>query len=224
MDANTSTGAPRYLRLFWDLDGTLTDSREGMVRSVAFALESVGREVDEATLDRFIGPPVVWSFRTFYGLEGEELARAIERYRHRYLRQGWRENRLVPGIEPLLGALRDAGVSMAVATVKPRPAAERILAHLGLGGYFDALYAPGAYGLEADKEDVLGEALGGRVWQGPGGAAMIGDHEGDIRAARVWGLDGIAVLYGYGDPEALRAAKPAAVAADVRELGSLLFA
>jgi phosphoglycolate phosphatase len=219
----SAVGRTRYDRLFWDLDGTIADSREGMLRSVAYALEALGRTVDDGTLERFLGPPVVRSFRAFYGLDGEELSRAVSLYRDRYLQLGWRESRVMPGIGTLLEDLRRAGVPMAVATVKPRPAAGRILAHLGLSACFDALYAPSAYGLAVDKSDVLAMAVGGQTWQGPGCAAMVGDHEDDMRAARARGLDGIAVLYGYGDRQALRAASPTAMAADAADLRRVLF-
>lgn len=213
----------RYAHLFWDLDGTLIDSRQGIVRSVAFALRELGREVNAATLDRFAGPPLVRSLRRFYGLEGEDLARAVALYRERYLRVGWLESRPVPGIEALLCDLARAPAAMSVATLKPQPAAARVLGHFGLARYFDAVYAPSGYGLGVDKTEVLAAALGGGAWQGPGRAVMIGDHEDDMRAAGAAGMDGIAVLYGYGDREALWAAGPTAFAAGIADLRRLLL-
>lgn len=223
MSRSTTAPALPYAQLFWDLDGTITDSYDGIVRSVMFALQQLGRKVEETTLDRFAGPPLVRSFQMFYGLEGEELARAVDLYRDRYLRVGWQESHLVPGVGRLLRDLHRTGVPMSVATVKPRSTAERILDHFRILRCFDAVHGPAAYGLAVDKTDVLGEALGGGAWQGPGRAAMIGDHEEDMRAAKTFGVDGIAVLYGYGDRQALLAAKPAAIAADAGDLRRLLL-
>ena len=223
MKRRTPVAAPRYAHLFWDLDGTLTDSRDGMLRSVAFALERLGVQADAETLERFLGPPLVRSFRGLCGLEGEALSRAVALYRDRYLRVGWLENRLVPGIEDLLRDLAGAGVAMTLVTVKPRPTAERILEHFDLGRYFAAVSAPARYGLAADKADLLAEAMGGGPWSDPGRSAMIGDHEDDMRAARLAGIDGIAVLYGYGNRQALLAARPVAVAGDACALRRLLL-
>ncbi len=219
--AARAAGTP-YARLFWDLDGTLTDPREGIVRSAAAALARLGGSVDPALLDRFIGPPLARSFRTYGGLDADEAALAVRYYRERYEAVGWRENRLVPGIDALLADLGRAGVRMAVATVKPRPTAERILAMFGLLSYFERVHAPEVAEIGMDKGEVLGRAVGGRIWPGPGRAAMIGDHEDDMRAARHWGLAGIAVLYGYGDRQALMDASPVATAADVAALRALL--
>lgn len=224
MSADTPASGPQtYRKLFWDLDGTLTDPRDGIVRSVTYALERLGRTVDPQTLELFIGPPLARSFRAHYGLGDKELARAVALYRERYGRVGWRENHPVPGIEPLLGDLARGGVTMAVATLKPRPMAERILDHFGLSAFFDGVYGPAPETALADKGDILGEALAGRPWGGPGRAAMIGDHEDDVRAARRWGLDGVAVLYGYGERGALLAAGPTVTAVDSDALRAILL-
>lgn len=216
-------GLEPYRQLFWDLDGTLTDPRDGIVRSVTYALERLGRTVDRRTLERFIGPPLAHSFRVHYGLGDEELAQAVALYRERYGRIGWRENRPVAGIEPLLRDLARRGVAMAVATLKPRPLAERILDHFGLRPLFAGVYAPAPEIALADKRELLGEALAGRPWGGPGRAAMVGDHEDDVRAAHRWNLDSVAVLYGYGERAALLAAGPTATAVDADALRAILL-
>jgi phosphoglycolate phosphatase len=223
MMSGTGRPAPAYGHLYWDLDGTLTDPRQGMVRCLEYALGQLGRAVDHERIERFIGPPLARTLSEQYGLEGEELARAVALYRERYQRLGWRENAPVPGIEALLSDLAAGGTVMAVATVKPWPMAERILTTFGLRGFFRAVHGPSPQAQFADKADILGQALGARPWAGPGRAAMIGDHEEDMRAARQWRLDGIAVLYGYGDRDAMLAELPVASAASVAELRTLLL-
>jgi phosphoglycolate phosphatase len=215
--------ALRYGRLFWDLDGTLTDPRDGIVRSVAHALAALDIPVDPGGLPRFIGPSLARSFREQYGLQGDALEHALALYRERYARMGWRENVPVAGIAELLGDLGRAGARMAVATLKPKPMAERILAHFGLRRHFEAVYGADPALFAQDKSEILVAALAASAPPGGARSVMIGDHEDDVRAARRCGIDAIAVAWGYGDGEAVRGAAPTAVAPDVADLRRLLL-
>ncbi len=215
---------PRYPLLFWDLDGTLTDPKEGITKSVQYALLRLG--IPAPDLDRltpFIGPPLLTSFQEFYGLDLATAEQAVRYYRERFEQDGIFENKVFPEIPPLLAELRQSGVRMAVATSKPLPLALRILDHFDLRGYFAGVYGADLTGQVSRKRDVLALAIHDLTDAERALAAMIGDHPVDIEAARYHGLAAIAVLYGYGDPERLLEASPQGVAAHVADLRRLLY-
>jgi phosphoglycolate phosphatase len=214
----------RYAYLYWDLDGTLTDPREGIVRCVRYALAGIGVDPGSDSLEHFIGPPLEASFSEHFGLRGADLSRAVALYRERFEQVGWRENRPIAGVASLLGDLKAAGTVMAVATAKPTPYAERILAHFGLRSFFTAVYGSRLGEPGWNKTAVLQRALAGRAAETRAGTAMIGDHPDDLQAARACGVAGVAVTYGYGREEALAALRPAALVHDVAELRAWLTA
>ena len=128
----------RYDAVLFDLDGTLTDTYEGITKSVAYALGQFGIEVrDRSTLKRFIGPPLVDSFRDFYGFSEEDARLAVTHYRTYYTRDGIFDNRVYPGVPELLQCLQQAGIRILLATSKPEVFARQILEHFGLLPYFD---------------------------------------------------------------------------------------
>ncbi len=212
-----------YRTLFWDLDGTLTDPKEGITRSVQYALERLGIEVLERDeLVPFIGPPLLDSFQRVRGLSETDARRAVAFYRERFTETGIFENLIYPGIAELLRDLQAAEVRMAVATSKPTESAERILVHFGIRGHFQAVYGADLEGGRSRKLDVLREAT--RAFAPfPMPAAMIGDHALDIEAAHACGVDGIAALYGYGAQEEVAAQRPTHGAKDVPALRRLLL-
>ena len=215
---------PSYPLLFWDLDGTLTDPKEGITKSVQHALRRLGLPApDQEALTPFIGPPLLASFQELCHLDPATARQAIGYYRERFEVQGLFENKVYPEIPPLLDELGRTGVRMAVATSKPLPSALRILDHFDLRRHFYAVYAADQGGRVASKRDVLGEAVQPLGDAERATAAMIGDHPVDVQAARDLGLDAIAVLYGYGDPGLLHAAGPRHAAASVAELRGLLL-
>ncbi len=214
----------RYSLLFWDLDGTLTDPKEGITKSIHYALDRLGIAApDLDALTSFIGPPLAASFQEFYGLDAGATAHAIASYRERFESQGLFENKVYPEIPPLLEELGRLGVRMAVATSKPLPSAERILDHFDLRRHFYAVYAADTQGRVSLKRDVLGLGVAGLSAGERSHAAMIGDHPVDLEAAHHHGLAAVGVLYGYGDPGRLRRASPRFLAQSVEELrGHLL--
>ena len=214
----------KYQTVLFDLDGTLTDPVEGITRSVAFALEHFGiREEDTSALVKFIGPPLAVSFPEFYGFSEEQTALAVEKYRERFSAVGWAENRLFPGVEELLAALKAAGRQLAVATSKPEVYAVRILEHFSLAGYFDhicgpALDAPKSYG----KAEVIRDALA-RCGADPARSVMVGDRLHDVEGAHKAGIPCVGVLWGYGDREEHRRCGADHVAEDLTVLRALLL-
>lgn len=124
--------------ILFDLDGTLTDPKLGITSSVQYALRALG--IEEPSLDKlepFIGPPLTDSFREFYGLEGERLAMAIDKYRERFATQGIFENEIYPGIPQMLADLKAKDKLLAIASSKPTLFVEQILEHFEIGKYFD---------------------------------------------------------------------------------------
>lgn len=117
--------------VIFDLDGTLTKSEEGICRSVKHAAQTLGLSCpDEATLRKFIGPPLAYSFQTYLGMNEAQAQQAVDIYRERYQSVGLFENRVYPGIRRLLRTLRQQGVYCAIATGKPTVSSRRIVEHL----------------------------------------------------------------------------------------------
>lgn len=210
-----------YQYVLLDLDGTLTDSGEGIRNSAAYALEKFGiRGQSSEELNRFIGPPLYVSFETFYGFSHEDALKAVAYYREYFSETGIFENRVIDGIPEVLQALRQAGCTCVLATSKPRVYAERILEHFGLAEYFAFVSAATLDNSICEKPDIIRQALQG--YGISGNAVMVGDREHDVNGAKVCGLDCIGVLFGYGSREELELAGAAAIAADAQELAELL--
>jgi phosphoglycolate phosphatase len=211
----------RYAAVLFDLDGTLTDPFEGITRCVEYALTPLGLVCpDEEALRLWVGPPLRDSFLRHLGDPALADA-AVERYRERYGTLGLYENLLYPGIPELLGALREAGARLFVATSKIRHPAEGVLAHFALADYFEAVSAPDPAD-SAQKAEVIA-ALRDRIGADWDSAVMVGDTVYDVEGARQNGLPCIAVSYGYGPREMVAAAGPLAIADSIAELRELLL-
>ena len=124
--------------VIFDLDGTLSDNSDGIIGSVRYALDRLGRPMPgDNVVRRFIGPPLVMSFKRHCGMESAESLEALRLYRERYEVTGYLENRLYPGIRPLLTELKRRGTKLAVATGKPQQITESILEYFGILNLFD---------------------------------------------------------------------------------------
>lgn len=204
--------------VIFDLDGTLTQSEEGIWNSVAYAAERLGFPVpDGETLRKFIGPPLGWSFREYMGMDDAMADRAVEVYRERYQTVGLFENRVFPGIRRLLRTLKRQGCYVGVATGKPQEPSERILRYFGLDRWIDKVVGPqDSHG--ADKETLIRAALPDSY----ASAWMVGDRRFDVEGGRKVGIKTVGVGYGYGDEEELRQAGCDAYAPTVQALIDLL--
>lgn len=202
--------------LFFDLDGTLTDPREGIVGCIRHALRRLECVVPpDPELDCCIGPPLRESFCR---LAGEARAdAAVEHYRERFREVGMFENSVYPGVPQALQALEAAGWRLLVVTSKPGVFAEQILRHFELARYFAAIHGSELSGLRADKSELIAHVL---VVEGivPAGALMIGDRSHDVVGARNNGLRSAGVLWGYGSREELTAAGADRLYASLAEL------
>lgn len=213
----------RYL--LFDLDGTLTESGEGIIRSVQYALEKMGKpEPDVQKLRSFIGPPLIPQFMSFSGMTREEAGQAVQFYRERYSTTGIFENRPYPGIPEMLQALTGRGHVLSVASSKPEHYVRQILEHFGLIPFFREIVGATMDEKRTEKADVIEEALKRLGLSGQRDRAiMVGDKEHDVLGARRAGIPCVAVAYGYGSEEELRQAEPWRTVSSVAELGEYLL-
>ena len=146
--------------IFFDLDGTLTDSAEGITKCVQYALESRGINVpDLNTLRPFIGPPLIESFMKFYGMTEEEARLCTAKYRERFKDTGIYENKVYHGVPEMLARLKANGFKLAVATSKPVEFARRVTDYFNLTQYFTYITGPDFNGSLPTKADVIADAL-----------------------------------------------------------------
>jgi len=219
----TYQGQKKYTTLLFDLDGTLTDSAPGITNSVRYALDRFGiMEKDDFKLRRFIGPPLIDSFQSFYGFSPEQARQAVAYYREYFAERGLYENAVYPGIPELLAELQQKGKRLILATSKPTVFSERILEYFDLKKYFSLVVGSNLDGTRITKKEVIQYILGSLAETQRDECIMIGDREHDCIGARECGIDCIAVLYGYGSLEELSAQKPAYLAGSVAELSLLL--
>ncbi|HEL2411668.1 TPA: HAD family hydrolase [Streptococcus suis] len=212
-----------YQTILFDLDGTLTDSGQGILNSVAYALEKMGiEEPDTANLNRFIGPPLYESFSRFYQLSPEDTQSAVDAFRVYFKEKGMFENQLYPGIIPLLEELRTAGKTLVIATSKPEIFAKQILEHFGIARYFDVIAGASLDSSRISKADVIGYAIN-QLEAFPKHAVMIGDREHDIEGARMHQLPAIGVLYGYGSKQEFEKAGATMIVETVQDLKRVLL-
>ncbi|MBQ8566127.1 MAG: HAD family hydrolase [Clostridia bacterium] len=191
-----------YSTVFFDLDGTLVDSGEGVRNSVVYALNKFGIEVENKdSLSCFIGPPLTVSFKTFYGFDDEKADTGVAFYREYYKEKGIFEGYVYEGIEECLKRLKASGKKIMVATSKPEVFAKMVLEKFGIAKYFD--FIAGATIDEktrSNKIEIMQYAFDS-CGVLPKDVIMVGDRLFDIEGAKHFGMECIAVLYGYGSRE-----------------------
>jgi len=214
----TLSAAKPELVLF-DLDGTLTDSADGVVASFRYALAEVGAPVPDGDLvARIVGPPMHVTMRD---LVGERAEAAMTAYRADYTTRGWAMNRMFDGMPELLADLRAAGVRLAVATSKSEPTARRILEHFGLDQYFEVIAGASVDGARSAKADVVGHALA-QLAPLPDRMLMVGDRSHDVHGAAEHGIETVVVNWGYGRTDFADGSPAAAHVGDVAGLREAL--
>ncbi|MGH1832369.1 HAD-IA family hydrolase [Enterococcus gilvus] len=186
--------------VLFDLDGTLTDSSEGILNSIRYMLEKKGLAIsDTETLRSFIGPPLADSLKALYGISEAEAQEAVESYREYYADQGIKQLTVYPGVEKMLTDL-SVDYSLAIATSKPEFFAEQVIENTGLTKYFTGIFGADLAGDRSKKADVITYAL--EQLEGDT-AVMVGDRKFDILGAKDNQLKSIGVLYGFGDRQEL---------------------
>lgn len=199
-----------YKAILFDLDGTLTESGEGITKSVQYALEKIGKpEPDLKKLEVFVGPPLMEQFMKYASLDEENARKAVEYYRERYSTVGIFENKLYPGVEEMLQGLKQRKYILAVASSKPEYYVRQILDYFHLSEYFDEIVGSELNGSRTNKTEVIEETLKRLGFDKKREQViMVGDKEHDVLGARAAGLECLAVTYGYGTETELAAAKP----------------
>ncbi|MBC5628807.1 HAD family hydrolase [Clostridium sp. NSJ-6] len=210
--------------ILFDLDGTVTDPMIGITKSVRYALNKFGIEVEDLnTLCKFIGPPLKDSFMNFYNFTEEDALKAIAYYREYFSTNGLYENTVYENFEDMLIALKNDGKSLIIATSKPTVFAEKILEHFNLKKYFDFISGSNLDNTRTKKADVISYALEQQMINNMSEIIMIGDREHDIIGAKALNIESIGVLHGYGSYEELSSSGADYIVKDVSELKSLLL-
>ncbi len=206
--------------ILFDLDGTLTDSGEGIMNCAKLALEHYGLPIpSEAELRTFVGPPLHESFIRF-GVPAEEADNAIKIYRSRYIPIGKFENHPYDGIQIVLEKLKALGHTLYVATSKPEAMSVEILEHFDMAKYFDIIAGASFDRSRSSKEDVIAYLLSqcGDYDE----KIMVGDTAFDVIGAKTHGIPTVGVSWGYGKVEDVESAGAASIAHTMDELFTLL--
>lgn len=188
--------------LLFDLDGTLTDSTEGIVRCLEYALERMEFDIPEDT-NKFLGPPLYRSFAEFCGMNEEQVNEAVRIFRERYSTVGLFENRVYEGVPEMLKRLRDGGKRIMVATSKPEVYAVRIFDRFGLSQFFEIVGGANINGTRNDKDEVIEYVLEKAGISDRSSVLMIGDRRQDVIGAHKTGLKCMGILWGFGSIEEL---------------------
>lgn len=192
-----------YKNIFFDFDGTVFDTVEGITKSVRYAINKVGLDAELNELRCFAGPPLEDMFAEYFGFTHEQSIQAVADFRERYTPIGLYECRVFPGMKELLTGLREAGLKVAIATSKPQFLAETLLTREGMLELFDVIEGTKLDGHNDSKADVLMRAMNA-LGAAPEDSVLIGDTKWDVLGAKKCGIDCIGVEWGYaaeGDME-----------------------
>ena len=211
-----------YDVVLFDLDGTLTNSKIGITKSIQYALSKFNiREDNPDNLESFIGPPLSESFQKHYGFEPSQAQDAIDFYREYFSTSGMYENVVYPGIPDLLADLKSKGKKLIVATSKPTVFANQILHAFNLYQYFITVVGSHLDGTRTSKIEIIAHALSALECSTKNRGVMVGDREHDVIGAQGNAIDSIAVTYGYGSLSELQRANPTHLAHAVEDIGAL---
>lgn len=215
-----------YRYVFFDLDGTLTDSKEGILNCLRYAFEKLGEPVpSEETLLQFIGPPLQESFIRWCSFTPERAAEGLRLFRERYVPIGKFENAPAPGMAELCRRLKERGYVLALASSKPEAMCVPICERFGFAPFLDVIVGS-APGDDWEKEDVIREAMGrlGLTEAQRDEILMVGDRKFDVLGARACGIACVGVeFFGYAQPGELAQAGAVAVVRTAEELETYIL-
>ena len=212
----------KYKYILFDLDGTITDSSEGIINSVVYALEKMDVNItDRDVLKKFVGPPLVDSFMKYFGFTKKEAEEGLRLYREYFSEKGIFENRLFDGMDNLLVSLKDAGYVLALATSKPDLFANQVLEFFDIKKHFSHISACPMDESNTTKLDVMRDAIAMVSAEDNSQIIMIGDTSFDVNGAKICGIDSIGVLYGTDTAEELKNATY--LAKNVEEIRNILL-
>ncbi|KHF39251.1 HAD family hydrolase [Halalkalibacter okhensis] len=214
----------KYKVILFDLDGTLSDPKVGITKSVQYALHKM--DIIESDIDKlecFIGPPLHVSFAEYYHLDTKNTKKAIDLYRERFKEKGMFENELYSNIPMLLKSLTERGYILVVATSKPTVFAEKILEYFNINKYFERIVGSNLDGTRASKTEIIQYILDKYTDYTIGDFIMIGDRKHDMIGAINTGIDSIGVTYGYGSSEELSCVNPTYIVDNVDQLNDIFL-
>ncbi len=240
MEKNVCRQAEGKVYVLFDLDGTLTDPKEGITKCVQYALADFSIiEPDLDALTCFIGPPLLQSFREYYGFDEAEATRAVAKYRERFSTIGLFENSVFEGVHEMLSRLKAEGKAICLATSKPTVYAKKIIEKYGVDKYFDIVVGSELDGRRTNKAEVIEEVLRQAAEQEWGGigqnvyakqietirekAIMVGDRHHDIDGAKACRMESIGVRFGYAEAGELEKAGATYIVDTVEALEKLLL-
>lgn len=209
----------KYKYIIFDLDGTITDSADGVQRCFNYGLSKLGKAVPDHTKLRVVGPPLKESYMQKFGMTEKEADTALACYRELYREHGMLEwDKLFDGIDSLIKDLYDAGYIILLGSSKPTEFCVKILDYFGLSKYFTRMDAASFDSSRATKEAVLENAIKMAEITDKSEAVLVGDTKFDLMGAEYVGIDAVAVEYGYGTYEELREHKTVFIAKTVDDL------
>jgi phosphoglycolate phosphatase len=210
--------------IFFDLDGTLTDSKEGIVKCMHYALDKLNCPCPaEFEDDRFIGPPLRVTFKKFFNTDDEILIeKAVSLYRERFSTIGLFENKVYPGIPEMLSSLHKKLFKLYVVTSKAKIYADRIIGHFQLSTWFNDVYGSDLGGRFDNKADLITFILNNRKLRVEE-TVMIGDKKEDIMAGKANRTRTIGVTYGYGTKGEISDAAPDYICGSPQEIQKLVM-
>lgn len=214
----------KYKVILFDLDGTLSNPKVGITKSVQYALQKMDIvEPDIDKLECFIGPPLQVSFAEHYNFDVENIQKSIDFYRERFKEKGMFENELYSNISLLLKSLKEQQFTLVVATSKPTVFSEKILKYFNIDQYFDLVVGSNLDGTRTSKTEIIQYILDKYNEYKLDNFIMIGDRKHDIIGANNTGIDSIGVTYGYGSFDELSHSNPKYIVKSVEELTELFM-
>jgi len=212
-----------YQHIIFDLDGTLSDSREGIFNAYSYTISKLGlTNPGRDTLKTLIGPPLQKGFEDVFGLKGDRNLEAIKVFREYYSTNGLFENHLYNGIKELIQKLYGSGGALYVATSKYIVYANQVLQYFGIHQYFREV-AGADYSGHASKADLIAGLMRRNGIQDPLDVVIIGDTRYDIDAATELAIDSIGVTYGFCSEDEVASCNPDYIARKVSDLHRFLL-
>lgn len=214
-----------YQYLLFDLDGTLTNPKEGITKCVQYALRSFGiEEPDLDKLEPFIGPPLLDSFMEYYNMTPEQARTALEKYRERFRDIGIFENEVFPGVPEMLEILQKKRKKLVIASSKPEEYVLRILEKYGIRAFFHEVVGASMDEKRSAKADVIEEAFRRLqiTEEKKAQVLMIGDRKHDVEGAKACGIRCLGVYVGFAKPGELEQAGADYIVHTVEEMSQFL--
>ncbi len=213
-----------FQTILFDLDGTITNPKEGITKSIQHALKHFDIEVEDLdSLCKHIGPPLKDGFIEFWNMDEVQVEIAIQKFREYFIAKGISQNIEYPGIKDLFIALKNKGKQLIVATSKPEVFAKQILEEFDLAIYFDDICGSNLDETRTKKGEVIAYALEKNHITDKEKVVMVGDRKHDIEGAKENDLLAIGVLYGFGNQEEMEKAGAYQIAETIKDLEELLL-